>query len=120
MTAQERSFDPGDQVLALLPIAGNPLQARYYGPYTIEKKLSDLNYVVNTQGRHKQRQLCHIDMLKPYISRDDSVSQKVAFVNTVLQKSDRFDDGSDELGKPDPGQTKLQNSEILQNLDDKL
>ena len=48
--AKERKFMPGDRVLALLPIPGKPLQARYYGPYTVEKKISDVNYIVNTSG----------------------------------------------------------------------
>ena len=30
--AQDKSFEPGDKVLALLPITGKPLIARYYGP----------------------------------------------------------------------------------------
>ena len=59
-----RNFEPGDKVLALLSIPGKPLQARYYGPYTVDKKLSDVNYIVNTPGRRKQKQLCHINMLK--------------------------------------------------------
>ena len=37
--AQDRNFEPGDKVLALLPIPGRPLQARYYRPYTVDKKL---------------------------------------------------------------------------------
>ena len=45
--AQDRNFEPGDKVLALLPIPGKPLQAGYYGPYTVDKKLSDVNYIVN-------------------------------------------------------------------------
>ena len=28
-----------------------------------QKKLSDVNYIVNTPGRRKQKQLCHINML---------------------------------------------------------
>ena len=52
--AKDRNFEPGDKVLALLPIPGRPLQARYYGPYTVDKKLSDVNYIVNTPGRRKQ------------------------------------------------------------------
>ena len=71
--ALDRNFEPGDKVLALLPIPSKPLQARYYGPYTVHKKLSDLNYIVNTPGRRKQKQLCHINMLKKYIDRDSSV-----------------------------------------------
>ena len=38
----DRKFKPGDKVLALLPIPGRPLQAKYFGPYTIDKKTSDL------------------------------------------------------------------------------
>ena len=41
---KERSFKSGDKVLALLPISGRPLQTRYFGLYTVEKKASDLNY----------------------------------------------------------------------------
>ena len=45
-------FRVGDKVLVLLPIADNPLQARYHGPYTIERCINDVNY-----DRRKQRQL---------------------------------------------------------------
>ena len=69
--------------------------------------------MVNTPGRHKKRQLCHINMIKPYTSRGDSVSQPFAFVNSVPKAVDSFDDGSDELGKPDPGQTNPANITVL-------
>ena len=76
--AQDRNFEPGDNVLALLPIPVGPLQARYYGPYTVDKKLSDVNYIVNTPGRRKRKQLCHINMLKKYSDRDSSVISSVS------------------------------------------
>ena len=41
---KERSYKSGHKVLAFLPIPGRQLQARYVGPYTVEKKASDLNY----------------------------------------------------------------------------
>ena len=41
------------------------------------------NYTVNTPGRRKQKQLCHINMLKKYIDRDISVISSVNLVNTV-------------------------------------
>ena len=72
---------PGDRVLALLPIPGKPLQARYYGPYTVDKKISDVNYIVNTPGRHKQKQLCHVKMLKQYIDRDSSSVTPISVVS---------------------------------------
>ena len=36
--AVERSFKPGQKVLALLPVPSNPLNSRYFGPYVIQKK----------------------------------------------------------------------------------
>ena len=35
--AQVRNFEPGDKVLALFPIPGKPLQARYYSPCILTK-----------------------------------------------------------------------------------
>ena len=49
--ARQRQFKPGDKVLVLLPVPQNPLQEKFIGPYTIEKKLSDLNYIVHTPGQ---------------------------------------------------------------------
>jgi len=36
-----RSFKVGDQVLALMPLPGSALQAKFTGPYVIEERLSD-------------------------------------------------------------------------------
>ena len=50
----------------MLPVVGNPLQAKYSGPYKVVKKISDTNYLVRTPGRRKETQVCHINMLKAY------------------------------------------------------
>ena len=118
--AQDRNFEPGDKVLALLPIPGKPLQARYYGPYTVDKKLSDVNYTVNTPGRRKQKQLCHINMLKKYIDRDSSVISSVNLVNSVPLEQNQMDSEDMNFVKSDPASSKLKNSDILKNLDQKL
>ena len=36
--AKSRCFEPGDRVLILFPVVGNPLQAKYSGPYKVVKK----------------------------------------------------------------------------------
>ena len=41
--AVERNFKPEQKVLALLPVPGDPLNSRFFGPYVIQKKFSDLN-----------------------------------------------------------------------------
>ena len=100
--AQDRNFEPGDKVLALLPIPGKPLQDRYYGPYTVDKKLSDVNYIVNTPGRHKQNQLCHINMLKKYIDRESSVILSVNLINFVPLEQNQMDSEDMNFVKSDP------------------
>ena len=118
----DRKFKPSDKVLALLPIPGRPLQARYFGPYTIDKKTSDLNYIVNTPGRRKNKQMCHVNMLKQYFDRDSSISKPITVVNNVPQESNVFEPevNSDFIDKSDPGPSKLENSDILRNLNNKL
>jgi hypothetical protein len=119
---EDRSFEPGDKVLALLPIPGSPLQARYFGPYTVDKKVSDLNYVINTPGRRKQKQMCHVNMLKKYFDRDSSIDKHVFVVNSVPHEPSVSDSkcDSDVCETFDPGPLRLENSDILSNLDQKL
>ena len=52
--ARSRTFTPGDQVLVLLPLSGQPLQARFSGPYVIESKVGDLDYVVKTPDSERK------------------------------------------------------------------
>ena len=96
------------------------MQARYYGPYTVDKKLSDVNYIVNTPGRRKQKQLCHINMLKKYIDRDSSVILSVNLVNSVPHKQNQMDTEDSNFVKSDPSSSKLQDTDILNDLDKKL
>ena len=118
--AMDRNFEPGDKELALLSIPGKPLQARYYGPYTADKKLSDVNYIFNTPGRCKQKQLCHINMLIKYIDRDSYVISSVNLNNYFPQKQNQMDSEDMNFVKSDPSSSKLQNSDILKDLDQKL
>ena len=122
---KDRSFKSGDKVLALLPVPGRPLQARYFGPYTVEKKASDLNYNHIHIDRRKQKQLCHIDMLKEYFDRDSSNVAPVHVISSVPQKQsemscEEVDCEEMNFHKTDPTCSKLQNSDIIKGLDKKL
>ncbi len=48
-----RNFQAGDSVLVLLPIPESTFQAKFFGPYVIEKKLSQTDYVVGTPDRKR-------------------------------------------------------------------
>ena len=127
---KERSFKCGDKVLALLPIPGRPPQARYFGPYTVEKKASDLNYIITTPDRRKQKQLCHINMLKEYVDRNSvnvtpvnvnsSVPQKQSEMNCEEMNCEEMNCEEMNFHKTDPTCSNLQNSDILKDLDKKL
>ena len=104
--ARKRSFQVGDEVLVLLPLHGHPLQARYSGPYTIDKKINDVDYIVKTPGRRKEKRLCHINMLKLYQARQGEVRS----CNVVVESNETTIEAS----------PKLMNSQILQNLIPKL
>ena len=118
--AKERKSVPWDRVLALLPIPGKPLQTRYDGPYTVDKKISDVNYIVNTPGTRKQKQLCHVYMLKQYIDRDSSYLTPISVVSSVPQEQSEINSEDMNLIKSDPASSKLQKSDILKDLDQKL
>ena len=77
--ARDRTFKVGDKVLALLPAPTQPLSAKFCGPYTVGKKVSDLNYIIETPDRKKKNQLCHINLLKEFIERksDEDVKDEV-------------------------------------------
>ena len=114
--ARARVFKPGEKVLVLFPIQSNPLQARFHGPYLVQKQVGDLNYVVQTPDRRRSTQLCHVNMLKPYVDRNTS-----AEIGLVVPKqkvdSDQSEKVEDTTLTPSP---KLSNSETLVRLDAKL
>ncbi|KAJ8039219.1 hypothetical protein HOLleu_16866 [Holothuria leucospilota] len=70
-TTVKREFKPGDKVLVFLPVSGQPLQARFQGPYVIERKVSDTDYVILTPDKRKSKRVCHINMMKKYYERED-------------------------------------------------
>uniref|UniRef100_A0A8C1S4H7 Integrase catalytic domain-containing protein n=1 Tax=Cyprinus carpio TaxID=7962 RepID=A0A8C1S4H7_CYPCA len=59
-----RNFQPGEKVLVLLPVPGSALQAKFPGPYVVERKLGETDYVISTPDRKRKTRLCYINMLK--------------------------------------------------------
>ena len=125
--ARLRTFKPGDKVLVLFPSSGNSLQAQFFGPYEVERKVNDLNYIVKTPGRRKESQLCHINMLKVYQSRNTEKQETPVVTNIPVEIEIKPECGgsnnihtertdiNDNLHEP-----KLQNSVVLSELDRKL
>ena len=123
----------GDQVLALLPIAGSPFQAKHSGPYTVVRQCSDENYKLATPDRRKKHQLCHINLLKAYYmcQLGSSPNKDVGEVRPVLlvgsgpgfSGSPAVDWGDEEgVSRVDDAvlRGRLRNSEFLATLPDVL
>ena len=102
-----QNFQVGDKVLAFLAVPGTPLQARYFGPYVVKKKVSDLDYAIATPDRRKHEQLCHVNMLKPYHER-----MKVEQCCSVASLGNDTAEELDNLFELSAS-TKLSNSDIL-------
>ena len=116
---EQCEFSPGDQVLALMPIVGSPFQAEYTGPYTVIEKLSDFNYFIATPGRRKSKQLCHINLLKPFYNCGSESGQAEEGMRPALVASSVAVMHEDGVPEPDDSLLcgHLKNSESLCNLD---
>lgn len=122
--ARTRSFQPGDKVLVLFPLQGDPFKARFSGPWEIERKLSDVNYIVKTPGRRKKNQLCHINMLKQFHERklegkDEQGMKKVCIVNAATSTTCMEEEWAEAKLSKCEGMV-LENSAVLGNLNQKL
>ena len=128
--AKQRSFEPNEKVLILFPVVGSPLQARYHGPYVVERKLNEVNYIIATPDRRKKRQLCHINMLKKYVepvtepSTEENEEKKVEKRTIALTRStdnNTYPENKERsLNSDDNDGRRLDNSEILQSITERF
>ena len=102
-----REFKPGDKVLLYLPIPKSSLQTKYFGPYTVRRRVSDTGYVIDTPDRGRRVRYCHVNLLKAYTERP--LSQPVMTITEVGSDTQQLD--------LDTADVKLRNSEILTKLD---
>ena len=65
-TARERSFQPDDKVLVLLPTTSNKLLAEWQGPYRVVRKMGKVDYLVDTHDKRQKQRIFHINMLRPW------------------------------------------------------
>ncbi|KAF7654545.1 hypothetical protein LDENG_00068500 [Lucifuga dentata] len=126
---RNRSFLPGEQVLALLQIVSSPFHAKFAGPYSVVKKLSQQNYLIATPDRKSATQLCHVNLLKPYYPRTPQSAQQETHLSSECLHPVGLSvsmvpphvvvEGEDGMSGPDEAvlQGRLKNSESLQNLD---
>ncbi|XP_065149952.1 uncharacterized protein [Paramisgurnus dabryanus] len=118
--AVDRQFNAGDKVLVLLPVPGSTLTAKFSGPYDVERKVSETDYIIRTPDRRRKTRLCHINMLKPFHSRDVVLMEPVQSPTVaVVGATTLVDDWSEpDLATPceDHMCGRLANSEFMTTL----
>ncbi|CAM5173325.1 unnamed protein product, partial [Eretmochelys imbricata] len=72
-TARAPAYATGDQVMVLIPVRKNKLQAAWEGPFKVVKQLNEVNYVVELSNRAHHRRVYHVNMMKPYYARGNVV-----------------------------------------------
>ncbi|CAM4626935.1 unnamed protein product, partial [Lepidochelys olivacea] len=72
-TARARAYTTGDQVMVLIPVRKNKLQAAWEGPFKVVKQLNEVKYVVELSNRAHHRRVYHVNMMKPYYARGNVV-----------------------------------------------
>ena len=115
--AVQRDFRGGDKVLALLPVPGSSLSAKFSSPYEIRDRLSDTDYVISTPERRKKTRVSHVNMLKAYFTREP-VTPGIALVVTSSAAPAPEDNFLHRAA--DPQTARLSNSEMLQELPSRL
>ena len=129
--AKSRCFEPGDRVLVLFPVVGNPVQAGCSVPYKVVRKVSGTNYLVRTLGGCAQTQVCRINMLREYHEKPEPelvmLNNKLGLEDPTHSEScvgletEGWEDAESgvKLGN-DQQPIKLQNLQILNDLGAKL
>ena len=80
--------------------------------------MGEVDYIVKTPDRRKRWQLCHINMLKEYVERNDDGSVKPVCSVGPSQEVSHDDNLVNDKQHEYP--IRLQNSDVLANLDEKL
>ncbi|KYO26197.1 hypothetical protein Y1Q_0002005 [Alligator mississippiensis] len=63
--ARPRTFQPGDQVLVLIPATSSKQLAMWQGPFTFIRQVGSVDYEVRKPG-HRREQQQHVNRLKEW------------------------------------------------------
>ena len=72
--ARSRKFQPGEQVLVLLPTSTSKLLAQWQGPYEVIKPIGEVDYLINMHDKRNKRRIFHVNMLKQHSPATKSTS----------------------------------------------
>ena len=66
--ARSGKFEPGDQVLVLLPTSTSKFLSQWQGLYEVLKPIRQVDYLITMHDRWNKRRVFHVNMLKQFHS----------------------------------------------------
>lgn len=85
--ARERSFEPGQKVLLLLPSQDSKLLAKWQGPYEVQRKTGRVTYQILMPERKNKSQNFHVNLLKEFHPREEKIVSQL-FVRAVREEEE--------------------------------
>uniref|UniRef100_A0A1X7V2C3 Integrase p58-like C-terminal domain-containing protein n=1 Tax=Amphimedon queenslandica TaxID=400682 RepID=A0A1X7V2C3_AMPQE len=70
--ARHWEFKTGGKVLVLLPSTTHELTAEWKGPYVVKRKVEDVDYELEMNGKQKKYKIFHVNMLRQWYDRTDT------------------------------------------------
>ena len=110
--ARERSFQPGDQVLILLPVPTNKLMAQWQGPYPVLRQVGSVTYEVDVVDRRKRKRILHVNMLRKWCAPAGDAYWAEEVANGADDEIPTWDEGS----VPKGGQLNARQQREIQEL----
>uniref|UniRef100_A0A8C5G2Y2 Integrase p58-like C-terminal domain-containing protein n=1 Tax=Gouania willdenowi TaxID=441366 RepID=A0A8C5G2Y2_GOUWI len=86
--ARNRSFEPGQRVLLLLPSSNCKLLAKWQGPYVITRRMGPVTYEIHHPEKKKAKQTYHINLLKEWKDPAVPVPNAALLVQAVEKEED--------------------------------
>lgn len=100
--AKARVFQPGQEVLLLLPTTENKLLAKWQGPFKILRKMGPATYELDMPHHRKKKQTYHVNLLKEWQPRPVHASQQL-----LVQAIKMEEDQTDQFFPRDKGKTQI-------------
>ena len=97
-TARERTFEPGDLVLVLLPTKTSKLRAKWQGPYQVLRREGTVNYLIDLHDTRRRKRMLHVNMLKPWYAPLMSFYTEASHVEESTEDYPEWSD--DGVGRP--------------------
>lgn len=86
----QRSFDPGQKLLVILPSDDSKLLAKWQGPYKVIKRLGPRIYHVFITGQQYSSKVVNVNLLKERVSRSETKAEVLLI--RVQEKKDAADE----------------------------